>query len=575
MTSVATPGPEIAGPQAPESTRPDREQALRSGHLERTLLTLPDVVARFDRKLRHVFVSNAVEQWSHLSAPAFLGRTNREIGMPEPAVALWDLALEEVFASGQSQALDFPFDGPDGPRWFEGRLLPEFAGDGRVEHVLAITREVTVRREREQRLAHEALHDPLTGLPNRALVVDRIKQALGRAERSGELVAVLYLDLDRFKPVNDSLGHAVGDELLVAVARRLAEAVRPADTLARLGGDEFVACCELPSPDAAVELVERLLAAVRSPVTVRGQEICVTASLGLTLATGESDHAPAVLMAEADAALYQAKRHGRNRFEVFGDEARTRIGNLHETEQHLERALVDDDITVEYQPIFDLASGCVVGVEALARWRHPTRGLVPAAQFLPLVEESSIGARITARVIAIATRDARERWAAWPHPATTWINVSARQLSHPDVNQAIRAGVKTVGIRRGLLGIEVDETVLSGLEPAALDALMSMRSATGARIGVDAFGSRQSSLAVLRDTPIDSVKVDARVAAGGPESDVHLARAVVGLGHALGAQVVASRIETAEQAALVTSAGFDLASGHHLGRPVPADEIDA
>jgi diguanylate cyclase (GGDEF)-like protein/PAS domain S-box-containing protein len=299
--------------------RREAEVRLRQSEddLRSVLEASPDLIARFDQDLRHLYVNPAVERVTGFKREALVGRTVRDLHMTAEFVDVWDTILKRAFETAGPGEFEYQFDTVDGPRWFHTRIAPELGGDGSVERVLVVSRDVTERKAAEEELTYKALHDPLTGLPNRVLLHDRVGLALDRLERTGGLVAVLFLDLDRFKVVNDSLGHAAGDSLLAEVGKRLAGASRPGDTVARLGGDEFVVVCgELGSEEDAALVARRLAAALATPFRARPRNVSITASIGIAW-SAEPGHDPGELVGDADAAMYRAKRNGRARYEFF------------------------------------------------------------------------------------------------------------------------------------------------------------------------------------------------------------------------------------------------------------------
>ncbi len=446
---------------------------------------------------------------------------------------------------------------------------------------VGILRDISERRSLEERLRHQATHDPLTGLPNRALLLDRLALALHRAARRPGMVAVLFLDLDRFKTVNDSLGHEAGDRLLVALAGRLVAVVRPADTVARRGGDEFTLLLEdLGGEAEAVAVAERVLADLRTPFTVDGQELVVGASVGIALAGGgEGDPAaPAALLHAADLALYRAKAAGRGRHALFSPELRARATARLALEQDLRRALEGGEVVVHYQPEVDLATGRLVGVEALARWRHPQRGLLPPAEFIALAEETGLIVPLGRQVLAAACRQARAWQQALPRdpPLLICVNLSPRQFAHPDLVGDVRRALGASGLARGSLGLEITESVAMGAAEATLATLRALK-ALGVTLELDDFGTGYSSLAYLQRFPLDRLKLDRSFVRGlgrDPGSGA-IVRAVLTLARALGLGVTAEGVETTAQATMLRELGCDLGQGYLFAPPLPADELEA
>jgi diguanylate cyclase (GGDEF)-like protein/PAS domain S-box-containing protein len=434
------------------------------------------------------------------------------------------------------------------------------------------------RRAFEDRLAHQAQHDPLTGLPNRVLFVEFLTLALARTQRKHTAAAVLFLDLDRFKFVNDSLGHDAGDELMIKLGTRLCAAVRPADTVARFGGDEFtVLCDDLDADDArrqAIDVAERLLEVIEAPVQLNGEDQHLSASIGIAIA-GPGD-SPETLLRDADAAMYQAKDRGKGRWELFDEEMRSSARLRLETENSLHRALERDELRIYYQPIVELAGGTCSGAEALVRWQHPERGLVAPDAFIDLAEETGLIVPIGAWVLEEAARQLME-WRASGLVAPDFsvaVNLSARQLAHSELVGQVAAVLERTGVPPERICLEITESVL--MAENTIETVVALR-ALGVRLSIDDFGTGYSSLGYLRRFPVDSVKVDRSFVDGlGAESeDSAIVAAVVGLGHALGLSVVAEGVESEMQLAELVNLGCDRAQGFWFARPQPADVFAA
>jgi diguanylate cyclase (GGDEF)-like protein/PAS domain S-box-containing protein len=432
---------------------------------------------------------------------------------------------------------------------------------------------VIERKRAQERLAHQALHDPLTELPNRALFLDRLALALARLRRRRSSMAVLFADVDRFKVVNDSLGHDAGDRLLVALSRRLRDVLRPGDTLARFGGDEFAVLCEdVPEADV-IGIAERMTDALAEPFTVGGREVFVSMSVGIAVAR-DPDQRPAALLRDADAAMYLAKDRGRARFEVFDEAMRDESTERLLLENALRRAPERGELRALYQPIVRLVDGTMVAAEALVRWVHPERGLLEASQFVPLAEETGIIVPVGGWVLEEACRQA----ATWPGngdaPAVS-VNLSARQLSRPDLVDLVAHALRESGLNPDRLWLEITESVLMEDADTAVAALERLR-ALGAHLSVDDFGTGYSSLAYLRRFPVDSLKVDRSFVAGlgqDPE-DSAIVEAVVSMAHSLHLSVVAEGVETLEQLTRLRELGCELAQGFYFAAPVPSSALD-
>ncbi len=490
--------------------------------------------------------------------------------------AMMASGLDQSLARREPFRFDYRVPLPDGgEHWVRarGRLILDEAGE--LVGMQGTCQDITDRKQAEAALTHNALHDPLTGLPNRALLLDRVEVSLARSARVDKSVAVLFLDLDRFKLINDSRGHTAGDVVLQAVAERLRAAVRPSDTVGRLGGDEFVVVCE----DAvtvweATILGERLIQIVQEPFEVEGGEIFVTVSVGIAIAeaTASADE----LLRDADVAMYQAKQRGGARCEFFDEAMRTEAARRLETATALHRALERNEFETFYQPIIDLNSGGIVGVEALVRWNHPERGLVPPAAFIPLAEEQGLIVPIGATVLDEACR----QWVRWRSefpgrdPLVLNVNISVRQLHSPEFMESIRAVLQAYGVDPSVLCLELTESVLINDIEAQRHTLAALRS-LGVGLAIDDFGTGYSSLTYLKRFPVNGIKVDQSFVAGlGRDAfDSAIIESVIELAHAVGLHVTAEGVETAEQLCRLQALGCDFAQGFYFARPQPADEL--
>jgi diguanylate cyclase (GGDEF)-like protein len=432
----------------------------------------------------------------------------------------------------------------------------------------ALVGEVAERRALQDRLAHQAFHDALTGLPNRALYLRRLEEALPAG--SGEhCVAAVLIDLDGFKNVNDTLGHAAGDELLQRVAERLRGCILDGDTVARLGGDEFAIMVPQGRPSDAVAISRRVIDALRMPIRVAGQEVSVGASIGVAYLDG---HAAAEdLLCDADIAMYAAKRSGKARFALFEPAMREHTLRRNHLEQRLARAVENGEIEVHYQPIVDLRGHTVTAVEALARWRHPQDGPVPPAQFIPIAEESGLISEIGRHVLRRACRAAQD-WRGslvGCEELGVTVNVSVRQLLTGALADEVADTLAETGLPPRALTLEITESMLledSGTVAGELERIRAL----GVRLAMDDFGAGYSSLASLVRHRVDTLKIDRAFVELGTAGRGGLIRAVAELGRTLNLTVVAEGIETAEQLAQVTAAGCDAAQGYYLSRPLPA-----
>lgn len=419
----------------------------------------------------------------------------------------------------------------------------------------------------------QATHDPLTGLGNRAMVTDRLEHALALASRSGSWPALLFLDLDRFKSVNDQLGHASGDRLLVEAAKRIAREVRSVDTVARLGGDEFVVLCEaLESADVAEQVAARVLLSLEEPFDFNGEQVSISASIGLARVDRPSDTA-AEIVERATVAMYRAKENGRNRIETYDTMMRHATPRRVDLERALRMALDNDDLTVVYQPIFNTEPGSLVAFEALVRWEDERFGKVPPVEFIPLAEETGLIAALGERVLDIACRDA----ASWRETARFTIglhvNVSGRQLSASNFVSYLSRVLRHHHMEPSTLTLELTESVLLDNPERAAARLMALRD-LGVRIAIDDFGVGYSSLAYLRRFPLDVLKVDRQFVAGiaqSPEGQTIL-QEIVDMAAGLDYVVIAEGVEQPEELVSLRELGFQYAQGYLLAAPMPPAE---
>jgi diguanylate cyclase (GGDEF)-like protein/PAS domain S-box-containing protein len=456
-------------------------------------------------------------------------------------------------------------------RTIDSRGRAELDGDGRVVRLLGTAQDVTEQRAAEQLLEHQALHDPLTDLPNRALFLDRLQHALTRARRPGSSLAVYFCDVDDFKDVNDSLGHDAGDELLVALPPRLREGLRAGDTVARFGGDEFVILCEdLDSEGEAIRIAERIAEAFGLPFELDGRPHHLSVSVGVVFVKGGEASATEVLR-DADAAMYRAKGGGKGRFELFDAQMRASLVARLQTEADLRRALDEGELRLHYQPVADLSDGTFVGAEALVRWQHPERGLLAPAEFIAVAEDSGLIAPLGAWVLEEACRQAL----AWNGERFVSVNLSPRQLSHSDVPALLSRALAETGVDPALLELEITENVLMEQSAAALGTLRQLK-AMGVRLMLDDFGTGWSSLAYLKRFPLDGLKIDREFVDGlGSEpEDTAIVAAVLSMAAALELDVIAEGVETEEQLAWLRSRGCGLAQGFLLGRPAPPEQLE-
>ncbi len=448
--------------------------------------------------------------------------------------------------------------------------------DGLPRRFVSVFNDVTHLRRQEERIRYMAYHDALTGLPNRLLLTDRLEQTVSRARRQAERFAVVFLDLDRFKVVNDSLGHEMGDRLLLEVARRLQDVIRQNDTVARLGGDEFVILMDpLGEPNAAATVAERVLASLARPIPLGGHSMHITPSLGISLFPSDGGSA-SELLKNADTAMYAAKNAGRNAYRYFDSSMNSAAVERLGLEGELRRAMDEGQLELFYQPKVRLTDGALSGAEALMRWRHPEKGMISPGTFIPLAEETGLIVPMGRLALELACRQMHD----WHQQGLPWVpvavNISARQLQDPSLAQDILGLLNHWGIPTGYLQLELTESAL--MEDAqAVAAVLTRLGEHGIRVAVDDFGTGYSSLSYLRHLPLAVVKVDRSfvIHVESNDSDAAIVRTIIAMTSTLGMDCVAEGVETEGQAAFLRQAGCGIAQGFLYSRPLPGDAFAA
>jgi len=521
------------------------------------------------------------------AAERILGMTRREIQGRNALQAGWQVTREDgtpvgldelpsavVIRTGRAvEGLVLGFISPHGERrWLTLNAVP-LRRDGEAlpsEAIVSFT-DISDQREAEARIRHQALHDPLTDLPNRRRVLARLGAALA-AEGQGMGAAVLFLGIDQFNVVNDSLGHAAGDRLLVAFAARLRRLVRKDDFVGHLGSDEFVVVRPTADEDGAVGLAQRILAGLEQPLATDGESHVVRASIGIALAA--PGMSPDDVLRDADTAMYRARDRGRGRYEIFDDEARAAVVRRHRTELGLRAALETDGLRVHYQPVWRIADGQPVATEALVRWQDPVRGLIRPDEFIPVAEQTGLIVSLGEWVLREACRQAatwnRER--VCDGQVVVTVNVAARQLDQPGFADTVAGALEATGLHPRALGLEVTEGLLAG--EAETVAELNRLAELGVRIVLDDFGVGYSSLSRLKNFPLEVLKIDRAFTAGLTHDpyDHAIVEAMVSIATGVGVRVVAEGVETEEQRACLQALGCELAQGYLLAPPLPADE---
>jgi diguanylate cyclase (GGDEF)-like protein len=457
----------------------------------------------------------------------------------------------------------------------EAMLIP---GDGdRVPQMRGVMIDITDRKHLEERLTHQAFYDGLTGLPNRALFIERLDHALARSmRRPDDIVAVLFLDLDDFKVVNDTLGHTAGDQLLQTVSQRLVDASRADDTAARLGGDEFTILLEdVSSVDEVARYAARILERITAPIDVGEHRLTVSASIGIAI-SGSGETGAEDLVRQADVAMYRAKQNGKAGFEIYDERMSIEAWRRLEMEAELRRAVEGGHLQVYYQPIYDLTRGGVVEVEALVRWQHPERGLLQPADFIPFAESMGSILDIDRYVLQAACRQV-QAWSIGDGPMaelTLCVNLSAREFRVPGIVEAVADILRGTGLPAERLKLEITESVVM-IESSLTESIIRGLAGLGVRIAIDDFGVGYSALGYLRRLSADTLKIDRSFVAGlgSSREDAAIVSATIALARALDLSVTAEGIETPGQAALLRELGCDRGQGFLFSPPVPADRL--
>lgn len=555
-----------------------RAAAQRQRILERSLEASSNAVVITDaRQPGHpaVYVNPAFTRITGYLARDVLGHSPRFLGGPDTDER--DVAqIRAALAEGRTLSITLRAHRRDGsPFWNQVFLSPVHDDDGVVTHFVAIMNDISERKEQENQLAYQATHDALTGLANRALFGDRLVHDFALARRHAQILAVLFIDLDEFKPINDTLGHKVGDQLLISVARRLAAALRAGDTLARFGGDEFVLLLpDLDHPGEAEEVAERLLLELTRPHKVNGHELHISASIGIAI-NDEPLEDPEKLLQHADMAMYKAKQQGRNAYQRYTGDLDSKLSQRVMLRNELQEAIDHDQLVLHYQPLLD-ASGRVDGLEALVRWHHPAKGFISPADFIPLSEETGQIIPLSRWVMAQACHDARTLVDQGLLAGRMAVNLSPMQFHRPSFLATLRGVLDETGLPPSHLELELTEGILMRDTEGAIDILNALNG-MGISTAIDDFGTGFSSLGYLRTLPIDKIKIDRSFVRDvtASDKDAAICQGVITLARELDLRVVAEGIETRDQHDYLRRHGCEVFQGFLFARPMPLDALVA
>jgi diguanylate cyclase (GGDEF)-like protein/PAS domain S-box-containing protein len=542
------------------------EQFQQAARQTRDILSsITDAFFAIDENWRFTYLNATAEKLLRRDKTTLLGR--EMFGeFPEAAGSLFDINYRKAVA--EKVPVEFEAYYPPLETWFEVHAYP-------YEYGLSVYfRDITERKRTEERLSYLAQYDPLTGLPNRALFLDRLKQAVTRARREGRLAAVMFLDLDRFKEINDNLGHSVGDEVLVEVAKRLMAHLREVDTIARLGGDEFTIVIEsFSSADQVNAIAEKILEAFSRPMHAAAQEVYMTCSIGIAICTSQYEDVDALLK-NADIAMYHAKQEGRNNYQLYSDAIRSGTSEKLSLEAKLRHALEREEFVLVFQPQVDILSCRIIGAEALIRWQSQELGMVPPGRFIPLAEETGLIVPIGEWVLQSACRQNKAWQQAGLPPLRVSVNLSPRQFRQRDLLERIVGVLEQTGLDARYLELEITEgTVMHRFEEVMLT--LERLDQIGVGLSIDDFGTGYSSLSYLKRFPVHKLKIDQSFVRDitTDADDAAIVGAIVAMSRSLGLRSIAEGVETEAQLEFLRRLQCDEYQGYLFGRPVPPGEF--
>jgi diguanylate cyclase (GGDEF)-like protein/PAS domain S-box-containing protein len=531
-----------------------------------------DVIEITDAASRFEYVNSAFERISGFSRAETLGQTPFSLLMSDWNDEAHYRTVQNTIASGQVWHGTLTGRRKDGTLYEqEATISPVRDAEGVITHYVAVKRDITERLQTQARIWHLAHHDALTDLPNRVLFQDRLQQAVAQAHRTGQLIAILFIDLDNFKDVNDALGHEFGDLLLKAVTLRLRGCTRETDTVARLGGDEFALIhTGLDRSEWAAKLAEKVLDRLSEPFSLEGQEVHISASIGVTICPLDHDD-PQQIVKNADMAMYRAKNTGRSNYQFYKEEMNLAFQARKALERDLRKALANGELDLYYQPQIDARNSVIVGAEALVRWPHPERGMISPGEFVPIAEESGLIVPLGEWVLQTACNQNKTWQNLGLPPVRVAVNLSAAQFLYRDLMASVIRALETSGLDHAHLELEITESILMRETEVTINTLRRLAE-LGIQIAVDDFGTGYSSMAYLKRFPVSKIKIDRAFVTEvtTDRGDSAIVGAVIGLAHGLGLSVAAEGVETLEQAEHLRARGCDELQGYYFGRPMNA-----